>query len=966
MFVRLVILLCFLFCKTVLAYGGMMHMGTLQSATDQEKVVQGTSVHQNDCIIGKVTQAQSGEPLVGVTVMLNDPAGKLLRYTITSGNGSFRMELESGMEIVPGCELVFSCMGYAQVREMVGNSSVKQWNITMEPADIQIKEVVVRAPKVQMKGDTISYNVQSFANAQDKTIGDVLKRIPGVEVSKEGQIKYNGEAINKFYIEGADLLEGRYGLATNAINQKDVAKVELLENHQPVKALKDAAYSDRAAINIKLKEGAKAKWLGQILAQGGVGANNVPIEHSDSKSVENENRTDVGDNLPEKDGRFLWNSRLFAMSIGAKVQSMTTFKTNNTGENLIGEGRSFTADALSAEVFPHYSLPRYINVSPAATPNLDEQRTSFNKSILFNSSNLWKLKGDYTMKGEVSYAYNRTKSANSSLTDYFFEDGKQTAYESAISDGREHGVLATINLSANTEHYFLKNTLKTNLNWSDMNTYLRWNYENSMNTANDNGRENDYKNDTSLKELWQLARIPSFTLSNDLQFVKKLNKATLTAVSVNTFMAEPSKLQVFPYFEKVHTSAFFTNEYISVVRSIGCWNFTSTAGVSALLRQMQREDDRLDNTFNSINAYAKLRAVYESGRVRITLDVPFNYDGYWYKEPFGSFADSGNFSDIKDVVRPGNSQKGFLFLSPGGAIRWLATSRLSVNLRGKIGKAPVSADSFFAGSILNNYRSVQNGALFFTHNNEYSVYLGVAYKNPLDLFYASVSVSGNFTQKGTIAQQTFSGDFIIHSQLLEKNNVGIWIVNGEISKGIDFIKGKVAVAANYSVYNMQSVVNDVLTPYVLRQADVKTTISSNFARWGSLDYNLYYGRRSSLIKEEYSESGNKNKAAGNKQPATNMIKQTLSMNFTPFGWLTIHLNGEHYYNQITVEQSQHLYWIDASLTVKILENLELSASVTNLLNRQTYSYTIYSGLSSVSRQYAIRPRNLLAGVYWAF
>ena len=55
-------------------------------------------------------------------------------------------------------------------------------------------------------------------------LSDVV--MPGIEVSDKGEIKYNGKAINKFYIEGHDMLGGRYSIATNNIHQKDVGSVE--------------------------------------------------------------------------------------------------------------------------------------------------------------------------------------------------------------------------------------------------------------------------------------------------------------------------------------------------------------------------------------------------------------------------------------------------------------------------------------------------------------------------------------------------------------------------------------------------------------------------------------------------------------------------------------------------------------------------------------------------------------------
>jgi hypothetical protein len=79
--------------------------------------------------------------------------------------------------------------------------------------------------------------VNSFSKEQDRSIGDVLKRMPGIEVLPDGKILYQGKAINKYYIEGLDLLEGKYNLANDNLPYQEVSQVQILENHQPIKTL---------------------------------------------------------------------------------------------------------------------------------------------------------------------------------------------------------------------------------------------------------------------------------------------------------------------------------------------------------------------------------------------------------------------------------------------------------------------------------------------------------------------------------------------------------------------------------------------------------------------------------------------------------------------------------------------------------------------------------------------------------
>src|SRR5690606_14132531 len=106
------------------------------------------------------------------------------------------------------------------------------------------------------------------------------------------------------------LLQGRYGIATNNIAAKDVATVQVLENHQPIKTLqKDSVYSDDPAINLKLKDSAKGTWSVNGLA--GIGYKPLLVE-----------------------------AELVGMYFGKITQNISTYKGNNTGKNVFSEFKS--------------------------------------------------------------------------------------------------------------------------------------------------------------------------------------------------------------------------------------------------------------------------------------------------------------------------------------------------------------------------------------------------------------------------------------------------------------------------------------------------------------------------------------------------------------------------------------------------------------------------------------------------
>lgn len=85
--------------------------------------------------------------------------------------------------------------------------------------------------------------------------------MPGIDVRSDGRIQYQGQDINKFYIEGSDLLGGKYGVATNGISYDDVGAVDIMENHQPMQVLSGISFSEQAGINLRLKTSRKVRGL---------------------------------------------------------------------------------------------------------------------------------------------------------------------------------------------------------------------------------------------------------------------------------------------------------------------------------------------------------------------------------------------------------------------------------------------------------------------------------------------------------------------------------------------------------------------------------------------------------------------------------------------------------------------------------------------------------------------------------
>lgn len=212
----------------------------------------------------------SNEPLVGAFVSLYD-GDAMKGYAICGSEGEFSI---AGVN--PGSEwrLIVSCLGY-RTAELPLSTFLKTSLIVMKKQDLVLKEASVTARVVEQKGDTIAFTAGAFKDGTERSLADLLEKLPGITVSATGGIYHNGRAINKFYIEGMDLVGSGYGVVTKTLSPEIVAEVEVFQRHQPIKVLAGQSQSDRSAVNIILKENAKNTWM--MSADALAGAPEFPL-----------------------------------------------------------------------------------------------------------------------------------------------------------------------------------------------------------------------------------------------------------------------------------------------------------------------------------------------------------------------------------------------------------------------------------------------------------------------------------------------------------------------------------------------------------------------------------------------------------------------------------------------------------------------------------------------------------------
>lgn len=198
---------------------------------------------------------------VGNVIVKMESNDKICAFTSTNAQGEYRFELHN----LPSSKmsLVFSHVSYEKKSyHLIAKEGVTKVDVFLIPNNISLKEVTVKPDPLRQYGDSLSYHLAAFLGKNDITLEDGLRRLPGVDVSKNGSISYMGNPIHQFNIEGMDLLGGQYNLATRNIPADYVTQVEIVRNHHSRRVEKDVP-SDEVSINIKLNRKAKFKPFGQ-------------------------------------------------------------------------------------------------------------------------------------------------------------------------------------------------------------------------------------------------------------------------------------------------------------------------------------------------------------------------------------------------------------------------------------------------------------------------------------------------------------------------------------------------------------------------------------------------------------------------------------------------------------------------------------------------------------------------------
>ncbi|MGG9962320.1 TonB-dependent receptor [Ferruginibacter sp. SUN106] len=227
-----------------------------------------TGFAQKNIVKGQLTDTLQKQPIQNATVsIVKVKDSSLAGFTRTDAQGRFTLT-----NLQPGqYRLSVSMVGFHplwKMFEITDEKEIDLGNIKMKDKSL-MDEVTIQnqRPPVQVNGDTLEFNAEAFKTKPNAVVEDMLKKMPGVEVDKDGTIRVNGQKISRVYVNGKEFFGNDPKIATRNLDADAVDKVQVFDKKSDQAEFTgvDDGNSEKA-LNLKLKKDRKKMNFGKVTA----------------------------------------------------------------------------------------------------------------------------------------------------------------------------------------------------------------------------------------------------------------------------------------------------------------------------------------------------------------------------------------------------------------------------------------------------------------------------------------------------------------------------------------------------------------------------------------------------------------------------------------------------------------------------------------------------------------------------
>jgi hypothetical protein len=862
---------------------------------------------------GKLTDSK-GESISYANIRIYDTvSGSQFLSITTKKDGSFQLNLPK----IP-IDIIITALGYRKLIKTIvaspENIIVHTWILDRDT--VILKEVIVHSDRsIIINGDTISMSAKAFATGEEKVLEDLLKKIPGINVSEDGIIRIGNTEIEKIMVEGDDFFEKGYRLLSRNMPPNPIDRVEVIQNYVANTKLKGLEKSNKVVLNLKLDDKAKTKWFGE---------------------------TDLSVDVTEPNRH---NTKVNLMRMGKLNKYFLLANANNIGVDL-----NLGLDDLYADVRGN-GLAKSESIAtedPFLSIQLQQNRFDQNRS-LFNNAKLFSFNSIQKLNKKVKLRINGVRH----IDDQFFF---KKSFEQFKVDQLEFENTEITELRKNIETNLLKVLLE--FDQSDQSNFT---YSASIRGFNITDISQIIFNIDSVNENLKTNQFNQF---HNLRYTNRLTKnlAWITEASfIKTNIPQSYLVNNIPF-----SVIFPVNNIIAAKQLIDI----STSNIqisSTLIKKFQ--DSSL---FEANISYSSLKNSFRSTFLLVKGDSLLlpntdyinnaQYQQYSYKILLKYRKRFKNLSLIPELLFNSNNQNlsqgniqqlNKIFILPSLGIDWKISKKHTFIASYHFRVSSIPWNKLPDGQILEGYRSFTIGTGFPYQLPSRNFLLGYTFGNWSDQFFANLFFIKNTELEFEGSSSTIEKQFSITKTIIIPNR-SFTSLSSSFDYFISPLNLNVKAKIGFSESEYKNYVNSLDLRFIRNNSfyygvELKTL----FKKWFNQHFGILF--TSNIIK-----------ANSTSQDFLDIkLFNDFIFRFNKKTFIKAKIDGYQFGNMSN--GSNRYFFVDVDLTQQLFKNkISVGLSAKNILNKQNFQYSNISDQGFMYTDFRLLPRFVMVEVSFRF
>jgi hypothetical protein len=737
-----------------------------------------------------------------------------LKFAITDNKGRYRLELEANVKY----EITASYISFTEeVLIFESNSTITSHNFKLKATGQKLKEIIIKHEykPIEVKKDTLTFDVKAFANGNERKMKEVLEKLPGVEVDKNGTVTVQGKKVTKMLVEGKSFFGGGSKLAVENIPADAMDKIEVIDHFNEVGFMKQVSDSEDLAMNVKLKEDKKKFIFGDV--EAGVGNNEFNLAHAGLFYYSPKtNVSFIGDMNNIGRSTFTFED---LMRFDGGVSSFLS------GRKSLSNLYSFTND--NTDVIQNKSQFGALNFSLDTSPKLSVSGYGVFSKI-FMASQI-ETKNEYLQNNAVTFENKAQENGNQSVLGIgnikldYSPNKNEKWYYNAQYQSSTNDIHNTINSVTNLN----SNTFET-LSQADnvsVKQYVEWHKSHNTNHTTTFVVNQAYENNTP-QNLW-LTNQPFLSGLIPLQTDDSYTIEQIRKIKNNSVDALFKHYWIINNFNHLYSvignnygySNFKTSE--KQILTDGSVNAFSTAGFGN------------DVNYNLNDTYAGLEYKFKIGKWTNKPGLYF----HWYQLKTNQIAD--NYSLSKTLFQPQwNSEFEF-------------NKSESLNFTYRLVNGFPEVSQLANRFTLQSYNSVYRGNALLANERYHSANLRYSKMNMYRGIIWNAMASFNKKVRTIRNQIELDGINQFNTPVLTDNPETNYRLNGSVSKKI--YRFNLKLNTNLSWFNYVQTLNNITTTNDRNNQDIGFTVKTAYKKWPllSVGYTKGFSQFSGITKSDF-------------------------------------------------------------------------------------------------------------------